>query len=96
MSPLVIPNQISAEGKTQDHHVFDILEYFSLSKECIGIGWLLLTALEKVDEEKNKVIRLGFQIPSSSSALKTSDLLYLTLDSRNGLGHDCKGVKGMF
>lgn len=39
MSPLVFPHQMSTEGKGLGDHLFDILEYFSLTKEYTGIGW---------------------------------------------------------
>lgn len=62
------------EGKVLSDHAFDTLEHFSLTKEHTGIGWLLLTALEKVEKEKDELRALNSHLKLCIKDLKSSIL----------------------
>lgn len=47
--------QMIMEGKGLIDHILDTLEHFCQINESNKIGWLFLTALDKVGEEKDKL-----------------------------------------
>lgn len=64
------PNQMPIGSEVLSDHVFVTLEHFSPTKEYSGIGWLLLSSLKKVGNEKDELRASNSQLKLRINDLK--------------------------